>query len=435
MGILVLAAVILGAGFYYLCLQAGYKIVEKDYLSEEATEVRVSRTVAQFQSYVKLNNLTSRDLGKIAEWTMKNGYVNVLVFQNGHPRFEAGSWGADSLEGSQYAKLYEDSASSYTFSPVSFVDGVFQVAIDDYSYVRYYTLTQVISVSAAAIVVLLMVLLYTGRLTDRVKVLSKSAQKIEKGDLDHIVAVSGHDEITRLASCMDNMRVSVNERIQGEYAARKANSDLIAAISHDIRTPLTTLIGYLELLQDNAYSTDEQRGQYTDAAHEKAMRLKELTDELFSYFLVYDSSEIPVNIEEFDGEVLLDQMLGEYAAELRDGGWRVIVNKMREPCTITADVMFLKRVFDNVFSNVRKHGDKDKPVIIMAQIEGDGRLHATVTNGIPAVPNRVESTKVGLKTCEKLMASMHGEFTTLMEDGKYVAEVVVTVKKQKLFSR
>ena len=428
MALLLLASAIVATGVFYLAQTVGYKIVDTHYLSDEATSERVSKIVAEFQSYVKLNDLASKDLPQIASWTMRNGYVNILVFQNGHPKFEAGSWGADSLINSEYAKLYEDTASSYTFSPVSFADGVFQVALDDYSYLRYYTLAEISAVVLAAVFMIFMVFLYTTRITSRVKRLCASAQEIEKGDLDHVITVSSCDEIGRLASYMDNMRVAVNDRISGEAQARQANVDLIAAISHDIRTPLTTLIGYLELLQDAAYTGDAQREQYTDAAHEKAMRLKELTDELFSYFLVYDSSKLPVNIEEFDGEILLDQMLGEYTAELKNSGHRVIENKSSGSCTIKVDVMFLKRVFDNVFANVRKHGDSSKPVVVMAQREEDGRLHVTVTNSVPPEPNRVESTKVGLQTCQKLMQGMGGDFRTVLDDGKFMAEVIIPLK-------
>ena len=426
---LILLALGAAVGVFFLAQKAGYGVVNRVYLSDEATAQRVSQTLGEFQSYVKLNNLTSTDLSQIAGWTMKNGYVNILVFQNGHPKFEAGSWGYENLTDSENAKLYEDSANSYTFSPVSFSDGIFQVALDDYSYLRYYTLAEVLSIILAAVVMVVAVVLYTGRVTTRVKKLSASARQIEQGDLEHVVTVSGHDEIGRLAVYMDNMRTAVNQRISSESQARQANVDLIAAISHDIRTPLTTLIGYLELLQDKAYTGEPQREQYTDAAHEKAMRLKELTDELFSYFLVYDSAELPVTMEEFDGEILLGQILGEYSAELSDGGWHVIVNKLKQPCVVRADVMFLKRVFDNIFANVRKHGDKAKPVVFLTQTENDGRLHVTVTNGVPQVPNRVESTKVGLKTCEKLMKGMGGEFITMADDGKFMAEVILPLKK------
>lgn len=418
-------------GIYYLMSAAGYRIISQKYLSDQSVTVRTASLAAEFQSYIGQNGISSTDLESIGGWTMEKRYVSVLVFQNGIAKSEAGSWGASSLEGSDYAKLYEDSANSYVFTPVAFADGTFQVALDDYSYTRYYMLADTVSIIIAALVVLGAMLMFTNKVTGRIKRLSESVKEIERGDLDLEIPARGHDEVAGLAASMDNMRVSINDRIRSESAARKANSDLIAAISHDIRTPLTTLIGYLELLQDGTYSSEEQRGQYTDAAHDKAMRLKELTDELFSYFLVYDDSAIPVKIEEFDAEILLDQLLGDYIIELKDSGRRVIVNNLDCDCVIRGDVMFLKRVFDNIFSNVGKHSDADKPVIIMAKREEDGKVHISVTNSVPAVPNRVESTKVGLKTCEKLMGAMGGDFRTVMEGGKFMAEVVVPLKKDK----
>lgn len=427
--VLFIVASAAAVGVYYLANYIGYNMVSDRYLSEQAQDARSSAILTEFQTYVKQNNITSTDYDRIGGWTMKNGYISVLVFQNGRAKFEAGSWGADNLEGSEYAKLYEDTATSYKFSPVIFADGIFQVAIEDYSYTKYYTLSETVSVMLGAAVIILAMLFYTGRVTNRIKRLSDSAKEIERGDLDLEVPVRSCDEIGSLATSMDNMRISVSDRIKSESEARKANSDLIAAISHDIRTPLTTLIGYLELLQEGAYTSDEQRVQYTDAAHDRAMRLKELTDQLFSYFLVYDSSQIPVKIEDFDATILLEQLLGEHIIELKDSGCRVIVNPLKTEGTIKGDVMFLKRVFDNMFSNVSKHGDLSKPVIVMAQQEADGRLHISLTNSIPRVPNRVESTKVGLKTCEKLMAAMGGEFRTAVEDDKFLSEVCVPMKK------
>ena len=156
---LILLALGAAVGVFFLAQKAGYGVVNRVYLSDEATAQRVSQTLGEFQSYVKLNNLTSTDLSQIAGWTMKNGYVNILVFQNGHPKFEAGSWGYENLTDSENAKLYEDSANSYTFSPVSFSDGIFQVALDDYSYLRYYTLAEVLSIILAAVVMVVAVVL------------------------------------------------------------------------------------------------------------------------------------------------------------------------------------------------------------------------------------------------------------------------------------
>lgn len=426
---LILCSTLVAVGVYYVCANIGYNEIDRTYMSSSASNSRVRVYLAKFQTYVRENNLSSKDLDSIAQWTKEAKYVHLLIFKDNQARAEASYNGASSLTGTKYETYYEAVRGDYSFTPITFSDGIFQVSLDDFSYTRYYTLCNIISLIVAFLVIFISVLSYINRLSGRIIRLSSAAQEIENGNLEYDIPSSGSDEVSRLASGMDSMRISVQERIKSESAARQANTDLIAAISHDIRTPLTTLIGYLELLQGGAYSSDEQRAQYVDIAHEKAMRLKELTDELFRYFLVFSQTEIPVKIEDLDGEILLEQLFGEHMIELRASGWTVIVNPIDAPCTVSTDAMCLKHVLDNVFSNVKKHGDKAKPVIVLARIEGDSRLHLSVTNSMPDVPNKVESTRVGLRTCEKMMQTCGGEFHTSCSGKKFVSELVVPVKK------
>jgi signal transduction histidine kinase len=427
--LLILAATLAAVGVFYLCANSGYNYIEKTYMSQAATNARVRVDLAKFQAYVRENKLSSNDLDSLAQWTRQNRYIHILIFQDKLPMAEVGSGSASSLVGSQYAAYYQAVSSNYSFSPITFSDGIFRVSVDDYSYNKYYAICDIASLILAFLVVLTAVLLYVGRLSNRVRRLSAAAQEIENGNLDCSIPSSGGDEISLLAGGMDSMRLSVQERIRSEASARQANVDLIAAISHDIRTPLTTLIGYLELLQGGTYSSDAQRDEYVGVAHEKAMRLKELTDELFRYFLVFSQTEIPSNVETMDAQILLEQLFGEHIIELRTAGWRVQVNPLDTPCSVKADAMCLKHVLDNVFSNAKKHGDREKPVIILAGIENDGRLHVSVTNSIPPTPNKVESTRVGLRTCEKMMKASGGEFRTVSDGDKFMAEIIVPLDK------
>lgn len=425
---LLICSALLAVGVYYAASTIGYSQIASRYQTQEAQQARIRKAVTEFQIYVKANNLSSRDMEAISAWTVSQDYVSLVLFKDGRPKFQSGSAGASEFSNSQPTDYYREYYDAYSLSPVLFSDGIYQVSVDEYSYVRLYTICEIASLILAFATMLTCVLIYIRRLTTRIKKLSVAAKEIENGNLDYPVPEGGNDEISVLAAGMNTMRVSVKERIQGETTARRANADLVTAMSHDIRTPLTTLIGYLELLQSKAYSSESQREDYVNSAHDKAMRLKELTDELFRYFLVYDESDIPVNIEEFDSAILIEQLLGEPIIELRNSGRRVIVNSTRAGCTILADVMCLKRVFDNVFSNVKKHSDPNKPVIILVQPENDNALHICVTNSIPPTPNLVESTRVGLKTCSKLMRSMGGNFTTVLDGNKFMAEIVVLIK-------
>ena len=94
------------------------------------------------------------------------------------------------------------------------------------------------------------------------------------------------------------------------------------------------------------------------------------------------------------------------------------------PGTLRVDLSHLRRVFDNLFSNLRKYADPNGPVTIRISAE-NRQLHISLTNTILSGSNRVESNRIGLKTCEKLLAAMDGSFRQIRDDGSFTAEVTL----------
>ena len=196
------------------------------------------------------------------------------------------------------------------------------------------------------------------------------------------------------------MRHSVIARMSGERKAWEANSELITAISHDIRTPMTALIGYLDLLNEDGFQNPERAKRFANSAYQKAMELKDLTDELFRYFLVFGRAQVEMNREELDGRLLLEQLLGEAQFDLSDAGFTTQRQDFDGDCLISADPLYLKRVLDNL-----------------------------VSNAIRRDMNLVESTKIGLRTCEKIMQAMDGSFAVQKDDTHFAATFSLPVLK------
>ena len=226
------------------------------------------------------------------------------------------------------------------------------------------------------------------------------------------------------------MRHSVIARMSGERRAWEANSELITAISHDIRTPMTSLIGYLGLLNENGFQDPQRSAQFAASAYEKAMELKDLTDELFKYFLVFGRSELELNREELDGRLLLEQLLGEAQFELTDLGFTVEREDFEGDCLLSTDPLYLKRVLDNLVSNLKKYADRTSPVRMCSRLEGD-KLSITVSNRVARSLDRVESTKIGLRTCEKILEAMGGRFEVQKDEEHFAASLILpTVKTE-----
>ncbi len=408
---------------YILILSAGNALVRSRYMSTEAVNQRKAEIYSQFTNYVSANSISGKNSVAVARWTKEHEHVTIYIFETGRARqsYSEGKSSPNDMprdyDSAVYGRLY----------PVRFSDGIYHIAIADDSEHYQSMLVRIAALSCACLAFLLLQLLYTGRLTARIIQLSKEAALVSSGDLWRSIEPSGDDELGALAESMDEMRRSVIQRMGKETMAWQANSELITAISHDIRTPMTSLIGYLALLNDGGFDDRERASQFSEAAYSKAMELKDLTDQLFRYFLVYGKAELELEMESFDGRLLMGQLVGEAEFDLYDSGFRMQNIEFEGECSIEADPAYLKRVFDNIVSNVKKYADKSQPVVFIAELR-ETELCLTVSNRIARSMDRAESTKIGLRTCEKIMQAMGGSFTVSTDAEHFAAELRLPAK-------
>jgi signal transduction histidine kinase len=185
---------------------------------------------------------------------------------------------------------------------------------------------------------------------------------------------------------------------------------------------LTALLGYLDILEDPALPPEVQRA-YLDICRNNALRLKDLTDELFGFFLVFGKQMPEQNLEQFDAAMLLEQILLESKEELSQQGFDIQLSWPEElQGSLRVDLGHLRRVFDNLFSNLRKYADPAEHISILVQTEGHF-LRLSVANRILTSTTRVESNKIGLKTCEKLLDAMGGSFSQSKTTDTFIAEM------------
>lgn len=424
--LILLLSLVIAVLVYFGVSAIGDYLVETYYMSPEAVSARRIEIYNELKAYVLENQLSSKDSAKIGEWTMGKQFASITI-RGEHMRVDAGSWGASMTELPPMEEETPTLASGEGVYYMRFSDGIFQVIISESSQSRQYFLSTVTAIVLACASIILIMLIYVHQITVRVTQLAKCAQEIGRGNLKREIYVSGEDELSLLGREMNDMRQAIVERIESEHKAWQANSSLITAISHDLRTPMTAMIGYLELLKNGAYTDEAQRVKFTENAHTKAMELKDLTDELFKYFLVFGSSDIPLELKTYDARILFDQILGESSIELADAGFNIRNIRCQSQCSIYVDALHLKRVFDNLFSNVKKYADKAKPVVILSEIVGGDRLSVCISNSIDKKQSKAESTKIGLQTCSKIVSQLGGVFKTSGDDDHFVAEVILPI--------
>ncbi|MCQ2420538.1 MAG: GHKL domain-containing protein, partial [Clostridia bacterium] len=181
---------------------------------------------------------------------------------------------------------------------------------------------------------------------------------------------------------------------------------------------------YLDLIRDKQYRSQEELDVFLQAGYDKALQLKTLTDELFRYSLLFGSKEIAMQQETFDAQILLGQMLGERSVGLQQKGFDVRMVLPESGCTVCVDVTYFSRVLDNLFDNVRKYAEPEKPVNIAVLLQNDG-LHICISNTIRKLTERVESNGIGLRTTQKILTQMGGSFRTYSDQAQYTAEAVI----------
>lgn len=430
LALMLLIAALCSICIWLLTQVAGNALIDRYYLSGEAVSRRVSSYISHFRTFVSQGNISSTDAEAVGRWSRDHIHVG-LVINGKNAVLSADQAGVEMIGSSSNLFLRnglpaEEDGTVFT---VNFSDGPYSVILYDYSENRLRRNLRLGAIGLGCAVFLIMMLAYNQKLTRHIQRLSGQVRQVSRGDLSLVINPTTRDELGALAQDVDTMRSSIIEQLQREETAWTANSQLITAISHDVRTPLTALIGYLDILAASSGLTPDQQRSYLDICRRKAAELKDLTGELFGYFLVFGQPVPEMHPEEFDAILLLEQILGELTADLRQRGFDVRTSPLTESCRIRVDVQHLRRIFDNLFSNVTKYANPEKPVSVSAALEPN-RLQISIRNHIASNVGKVESNKIGLQTCTKLTASMGGQFIHYREGGVFTAQVFIPLLEQ-----
>ena len=430
------AKLLLAALLSLLCALAAYLaafgvatlFVNRYYMSPNSVAARKAEIYTDFSRYVRENNGSSTDSDLIQRYSTERDHVVISVYSAEDLNLPTGRTDDGRSTAMQSYEAPRRSGLSGRLYPLRFTDGISYVYITDNSREREDALNRIMALFVGILVLGSVLFWYTNRLTWRIIHLSQETATIGAGDLYGPITVNGADEVATLAEDIAGMRDSIIERMGNEKRAWEANSELITAMSHDIRTPMTALIGYLGLLNSTDSLSEEDRKHYLEAAYGKAMALKDLTDELFKYFLVFGHSEMELHKEDYDIHMLLMQLLGEAEFDLRDSDFNVqSIDRLEDGYLLNTDAAMLKRVLDNLVSNVKKYADHMRPVVFVTEIRNE-KVVVTVSNWISTSGGGTESTKIGLRTCEKILEALGGSFRTVRDETHFAAEFSLPMK-------
>jgi len=194
-------------------------------------------------------------------------------------------------------------------------------------------------------------------------------QEVAKGELSHRIEVKTSDEFGVVAASINQMAEQLQLSLQEERNAVAAKNDLITGISHDLRTPLTSILGFLEYIEKDRYQDETEMRYYVSIAYEKSLTLRKLIDDLFEYTRVSGGS-LPLSLEALNLNSFLMQLAEEFAPMLEEAGMEYKIIGGQEPLWIQAAPGELVRAYENLFSNAIRYGSQGKRMEIGLALEG-----------------------------------------------------------------
>lgn len=205
---------------------------------------------------------------------------------------------------------------------------------------------------------------------------------IANGNYDYRIPFELRGDLSKVVDSINGLVDSTVAAIEDEREIEKSKDELITNVSHDIRTPLTSIIGYLGLIEDGQYQSTDEVLKYTSIAYKKAKQMKSLVEDLFEYSKVRQPS-VPVNNVSFDMVQLLEQLAADFELEAKKKNIQIQVDTKENQLVMDGDTEKLVRVFNNLITNALKYGTEADKIIIEIKKEKNEVVVTVKNNGSP----------------------------------------------------
>ena len=258
--------------------------------------------------------------------------------------------------------------------------------------------------------------------------LKKATKNIKEGNLDFVLEVEGNDEFSQLCQDFEEMRKRLKESTEEKILMDKENKELISNISHDLKTPITAVKGYVEGIMDGVADTPEKMDRYVRTIYNKTNEMDHLINELTFYSKI-DTNRIPYTFSKLNVEDYFSDCAEELGLEMETRGIELVyANYVEKGVQVIADGEQIRRVIHNIVSNAIKYMEKPRVIIqlrvkdvgdfIQVEIEDNGK--GIAAKDLPYIFDRFYRTDVsrnsskggsgiGLSIVKKIMEDHGGK--------------------------
>ena len=355
----------------------------------------------QLQAYVTANSISSEETEKLTAWVRSQAVVSVQVYRNGILCYDSNHAREDFSGGGEYP--FWEGLHTVTFS-----DGTAQVLLYGFYAYQFHSWALIGELILVFLLFLGIVMAGIRHKIRYIRTLGSEVNILEGGGLEHPITIMGHDELTELAQGLDAMRRTFLAQNEQEKQLAQASQRLVAEMSHDLRTPLTSIMLYTEILLSRKYRDEGQLMEYIEKIDKKARRLKQLSDHLFSYALIAGEDSV-----ELEGptpfQAVFYDTLSETVTYLEQQGFTVEMDFTWEEGSIRFNRDYIARIFDNLASNIVKYASRTAPIQVVS-MNSPGMIGFSVENQKAPPEAPPESSKIGLRSIQGMMKKMNGQY-------------------------
>lgn len=202
---------------------------------------------------------------------------------------------------------------------------------------------------------------------------------IADGDLDYEVEEEGSDEVALLAENINYMRRALKREKEEQLRIEQTKSELITNVSHDLRTPLTSIMGYLGLIRTGQFKSEEEMLEYAEIAYSKSEKLKSLIDDLFEY-TKYANADIELHLSMISMNQLLQQIISEYVPVMEEETLEYELHLPEEDLIVELDPKRIVRVCENLLMNAVKYSVRPSKLDIRLESHGSEKFSLSFEN-------------------------------------------------------
>ncbi len=271
--------------------------------------------------------------------------------------------------------------------------------------------------------------------------------EISAGNFNTRIDIKREDEFALIASKLNQMADDIQQLIQNNRKNEYTKNELITSVAHDLRTPLTSIIGYLDLVSEEHKLNNEMKQRYIEIAYNKSKRLEKLIEDLFAY-TKFSFGEVTMELSEIDMIKFINQLVDEFYPSFQESGLEYDFCTTSSSAIVIADGNLLARAFANLISNAIKYG-KDGKSVKLKLVRDNEKIIVTVTNYGKLIPEkdlknifdrfyRVESSRssetggtgLGLAIAKSIILMHGGTIDVRSNFEGTVFEVVLDAKKE-----